>query len=255
MRSSGAGSSSRPQRAGERQRQLERQAGRGQVAERIGAAGLPRIDVQRARRQLAAGQVMIGDHHVDAGGAARSATASAAELPQSAVTISRQPSSRAPARTWTGWKPYPSRSRCGRMASASRPQAREHGEEERGGGDAVDVVVADDRDLLAARRGPRSRRSTAALHAGEQERVVELVERRVQEALGVRRRRVTPRRASSGASQRGKPGRARGRRRRRAPAPRTHSAAGTVSVSPRRRPRGRGTAGSGGRRARCGLRR
>ncbi len=49
-------------------------------------------------------------------------TASTAELPQSAVTIRAQPRSRARS-ACTGWKPYPSRSRCGRIGFAAMPQA------------------------------------------------------------------------------------------------------------------------------------
>ena len=58
---------------------------------------------------------------------------------------------------------------------------REHRHQQRGAGDAVDVVVADDGDALAAParfEQPRHR----GLHAVEQERIVEMGGRRLEEA-------------------------------------------------------------------------
>ena len=52
-----------------------------------------------------------------------------------------------------------------------------------GGGDAVDVVVAVDRDPLAARQRPLEPRH-GPVHVGQQKRIVQVVERRVEEPIG-----------------------------------------------------------------------
>ena len=55
-----------------------------------------------------------------------------------------------------------------------------------GRGDAVDVVVAVDRDPLAARQRPLEPRH-GAVHVRQQKRVVQVIERRVEKTIGDRR--------------------------------------------------------------------
>ncbi len=228
---------------GDRDAQLERQADRRQVGERIGAARLAGVDVQRPGRQLTAGQMMVGHHHVDAhrlgpfdrrrrrAAAVRGDDQGTAEV-AGAVGVDRL---KAIAFA------QPVRQDRQHVAAAGS----EHGEQQGRGGDAVDVVVADHRDLLA----PVACLNEALddrLHAGEQKGIVKLVQGRLEEAVGAGpvHHPAAGQQSRHPARDSGPLDRGDGVRHRSGYPLRGHRA-----VTPRRRPRGPGTCRSGGRRA------
>ena len=170
-----------PRPRAQRLHELQRHANAGEVLVGVGAIVPLGIDHGDRVRQRALGLVMVGDDEVD---------------PQLSRPLGRVvPADAAVDRhddvDLVGMESIDRR----RLESVAVPQAfgdevnhlpAEHLErppQDDGRGDAVDVVVAVDRNPLAVRERPLEPRH-GAVHVRQQKRVVEVVERRVEKAIG-----------------------------------------------------------------------
>ena len=167
--------------SGQGQRQLEGQPHRRQVPEGIGAARLVGIDVERPRRQLTARQVVIGDDDAHPG---RQRPLHRLGRRAAAIRGDDQPAPlRARPLHVDGLEAVPLAQPVRQDRLRLDAAGVEHGEQQRRGRDAVHIVIAHDGHRLLAVAGieqPGHR----LLHAGEQEGIVELIERGLEETLG-----------------------------------------------------------------------
>ena len=163
MRSSGRGSTGRPQAAATACASLSARPTPARPGERVVAEVLARIDQQRAGRQLSARQVVVGDHHVDPrrrsgvdrgrrGDAAVDGDDQAAAELDGPLDVDRLEA-----------VPLAQAVRQDRMGVDAA--GAEDGDQERRGGHPVDVVVADHRHPLAgvARRHQARHRGADAV--------------------------------------------------------------------------------------------
>lgn len=162
-------------------RQLEGDAGAGQVAERRVAGFDLRVDHRERRRKLGVRKMVIGDDHVESeAGRLRSAV----ESGDAAVHGDQEGTTRFVRAAGV----YRLEAVALLVAHRKDRQGLQTDRAERGGeqgrrSDAVRIVVADHRDLLS-----RTRRRSQAIgrerHAAEGRRRPDLVERRIQEPTG-----------------------------------------------------------------------
>ena len=159
----------------QRQRELEHDAGRGQVLVRVGAPRLSRIEHGQALRHRPRWQVVVADDHIDAGGRQR---AHGRVRVGAAVGRDHHPRPRRDGRPHAGARqvvPVFHAMRHERLhASAEGSQGAS---EDRRRCHAVDVVVAVHEDDLARCQRP-SQSLDRRVQAQHQRRVVQLVEAR-----------------------------------------------------------------------------
>ena len=165
----------------QRLHQLQRDADAGEMLVRIGAVVALRIDHRQRDRQRGVRLVMVGDDQIDpelAGAQRRLGAADAAvDRDDQRDAIGMQPVDR------RGLQPVAVLDPLGNEVHHLTAEHLEGPAQDHRRGDPVDVVVAVDGDPLLARQRllePDDR----PVHVGELERIVELVERRVQEASG-----------------------------------------------------------------------
>ena len=165
--------------ATQRLHQLERDADAGEVLVGIVAVGALRIDHRERRRQRGIRFVMVRDDQIDAqfAGAPRrvSATDAAIDRNDQRHAFGMQSVDRC----WL--QPVAVLETLRDEVDHIGAEQFERAPQDDGGGDAVDVVVAVDRDPLAV--GDRAHDPLDRdLHVGERHRIVQLIERRIEEA-------------------------------------------------------------------------
>ena len=159
--------------AAERLHQLERDADAREVLVRVGAVVPLRVDDCERRRQLAVRLVVVGDDQIDAelAGAPRrlGATDAAVHRDDHRHAVGVEPVDR------RGLQPVTVLQPLGNEVDYVAAEELERPAEDHRRGDAVDVVVAVDGDpLLAGQRLLEP--GDGAVHVGELERIVELVD-------------------------------------------------------------------------------